>query len=115
MLHLTAVAQKITNGFQVTFQFSEACPYLMAAAIECINNTPGCYVTSNNNNTIIAESSLPWELLHHLSGVDSLYGAPFDITFYMNAAIANATFNLRTTDLARHMQGRSLLPNAYVM
>lgn len=117
MVQLTAIAQKMTRGFRVTFQFSESCPYLMAVAINCVGITPGSRVINHSTNTIVAHTDLPYELLEQLRPLTSIWGCPFKIEFFDSMAVAVAHFDVETTELARHMYGRSLLPAqvSYVM
>jgi len=111
MIQLTALAQKLAQGFKVTFQFSDMSPTLLGAAMSAIQATPGSTVTGYASNTIIAHTVLPWELLMHLRGLDNIGGVPFAINFYNwdTVAMASATFDMHPDVLASYMHGRSLL------
>ena len=115
-MQITAIAQRLNpSGFQVTFELMGATPELMNTAAWVIHNTPGCWVVSTEGNRIVAQSSLPWELLMHLANFSEIGGFPFQFVLYMNCATASLNISdfASPADIAQYLAGRKLAPISY--
>jgi hypothetical protein len=111
MVHVTAVAQRLAQGFEVTVQFSESSPSLLLVAMGVIQTVPGAQVLGYNSNTIVTRFPLPWEVLYAFQGMTDIGGVPFGARFFNldTAALANAAVDLNPDELAVYLHGKSLV------